>query len=450
MSILDFIAFFVYTIIFSFIFSLYRKKIKSPSLRRHHRNAFWLKVSASFLYALFVLYISRGDTTTLYYPEGYNLYKKVLTDDTNLPLLFGAGTDIDASMLANPNQYGYFYDDSNFMVIRLTALFSFFTFGKYMVINLVFAMIAFSGIWKLYSFFVSQYPELEKQFAIAVLYLPTFTFWSSGILKDPLSIASLGWFTYAIYEIAVLKKGLIKNSIAVLISVYIFSVVKIYILVAYIPAFFIYLLLINAQFIKSTIGKILLVGGFLIGSIVGFSLISSSMQSAVVEYTGEDITDGITQYQKNYNSQKEKAEGSYFSLGVEFDGSLGSLVKVAPAAIVATFFRPFIWESRNVSTLLSSLESLSLMLFTLYVLRKVGLKNFIVTIFKKPIVLYCFMFSMVFALFVGATTLNFGTLVRYKIPCMPFYVISLFLILYFDRKKKVELAKRIEPEVSIA
>ena len=42
--------------------------------------------------------------------------------------------------------------------------------------------------------------------------------------------------------------------------------------------------------------------------------------------------------------------------------------------------------------------------------------------------MYCFVFSVVFALFVGASTLNFGTLVRYKIPCLPFYLIALFLI----------------------
>jgi len=73
-------------------------------------------------------------------------------------------------------------------------------------------------------------------------------------------------------------------------------------------------------------------------------------------------------------------------------------------------------------------------LFTLFVLIKVGIRKFIISIIKRPIVLYCFFFSIVFALFVGATTLNFGTLVRYKIPAMPFYVISLFLILFYNNK----------------
>ena len=67
--------------------------------------------------------------------------------------------------------------------------------------------------------------------------------------------------------------------------------------------------------------------------------------------------------------------------------------------------------------------------------------------------MFCFFFSILFALFVGATTLNFGTLVRYKIPCMPFYVIALVLILDVAKKRKAALrlkkAAVIESDVAI-
>ena len=449
MDFLDFIAFLIYTIIFSFIFSVLRKKIKDEKLRIYHRNAFWLKVLASLGYSLFVLYISPGDTTTLFYPEGHNLYMAILKDPSKLNLLFGPGTAIDANILANPNQIGYFREASNFMVLRITAILCFFSFGKYMVVNLMFSMIAFTGIWKLYLFFYEQYPELYRHFAIAILYLPTFTFWSSGILKDPLAISALGWFTYALYQVAYKKRNLLKNSVIIGLAMYLFSVIKVYILVAYLPAFIVFLLLKNAMILKNNFTKGILVIFFIAGSILGFIALSGTMQGAVEEYSGSDLTEGISSYQENYEKQKSKNEGSYFSLGVEFDGSTGSLIKIAPAAIVATFFRPFLWESRKISTLLSSFESLAIMLFTLFALKKVGLKKFISTILKKPVVLYCFFFAMVFALFVGATTLNFGTLVRYKIPAMPFYVISLILILYFNNKLKVKpvnLSQRI-PEI---
>src|SRR5665647_2084767 len=87
MNFLDFIAFLVYTMIFSFIFSISRKKIKNEKLRAYHRNAFWIKVFASFCYSIFVLYISLGDTTTLYFPEGHNLYQLILNDPSKYHLL---------------------------------------------------------------------------------------------------------------------------------------------------------------------------------------------------------------------------------------------------------------------------------------------------------------------------------------------------------------------------
>ena len=434
MSFFDLIAFFLYAFLFYFIVSVQAKKLKDARLAVFLRNAFVVKVFASFCYSLFVLYLSKGDTTTLYFPEGYNLYRLILKDPSKLHLLFGEGSAIDAHLLANPRQIGYFNEASNFMVIRVTALLCFLCFGKYMVVNLFFAMIGFTGIWKLYLFFYDQFPKLYKHLAIVILFLPTFTFWSSGILKEPIAIFALGWFTYAWYQLAYYKRRIVRHSLMVVFTIYLFTVIKVYILVAYLPAFFVFLLLKNAMLVRRKAAKVFVVISFLAISVFAFVLLSDVMADALVEYSGEHLTEGISSYQQNYQRQNQKSDGSYFSLGVEFNGTLGSLVRIAPAAVVATFFRPFLWESRNISTLLSSLESLVVMLFTLYVIFKTRPMPFLSTIMRQPVVLYSFIFSITFALFVGATTLNFGTLVRYKIPAMPFYLVSLILILYYNNK----------------
>lgn len=442
MSFLDFLLFFLYCFIFSFIFSIHRKKIKDLKIRTYHKLSFWYKIFFCFCYSMFVLYISMGDTTALYYPEGSYWYRTLLDDPSQLEHFFGAGNQLDKTEIGNPYLIGYYNDESNFFVIKLTALFSFLCFGQYMVINLFFALIAFSGLWKLYEFFISQYPKLHKQFALAILFLPTLTFWSAGILKDSLSIAALGWFTFSVYQLLYHKRKIIINSLIVFLCLYIFSIVKVYILVAYLPAFVVFLLLKNAMLLKNNLARFGLILFFIVGSILGFVALSSTMKEAVSDYAGEDITEGVGEYQKNYDAQKQKMEGAFFSLGVEFDGSTSSLLKVAPAAVVATFYRPFIWESRNVSTLLSSAESSVLMFFTLYLFFKVGFFKSIKTVFKQPIILYCLFFALVFGLFVGATTLNFGTLVRYKIPAMPFYVCSLYLILYHNPKTNLPKTKK--------
>ena len=66
-------------------------------------------------------------------------------------------------------------------------------------------MMSFTGVWRLFRFY-EQYPRMHKQLAIAIIYLPTFVFWSSGILKDPLCIGAMGWVTYSLYAIFIKRK----------------------------------------------------------------------------------------------------------------------------------------------------------------------------------------------------------------------------------------------------
>ena len=54
-------------------------------------------------------------------------------------------------------------------------------------------------------------------------------------------------------------------------------------------------------------------------------------------------------------------------------------------------------------------------------------------------ILFSFVFAIFFAFAVGLTTSNFGSLVRYKIPSLPFFLASLYMIRYNrDREKQAE------------
>ncbi len=433
MDILDFIVFFIYIFIFNLLFSQFRKRYKDPVLRYHHRMAFWIKIFASFAYSIFVLYVSKGDTTALFFPEGNNIYKMILEDQTKIDLFFTPAREFDESLLWDSYNKGYLKVESNFAVTKIVAFFSFFTHGKYLAINLIFAMVAFTGVWRLYLFFYEQYPQLHKQFAIGILYLPTFVFWSSGILKDSLCIAALGWITYSTYHLIYDRKNAIVNMALIVLAAYVLIVLKVYILVSYIPFFLMFIMLRNITFLKSIVAKLGLIALFIIVSVLGFVELSNNTEKALGSFASQGLTKSIATYQHNYEVQQSDGTSS-FSLGVEFDGSLSSLASLAPAAIIATLYRPFLWESRKLSTLMSSLESLALMIFTIMVIYRVGPWAFGKTIILQPIVTYCLFFSLIFALFVGATTLNFGSLVRYKIPAMPFYVCGLFLVLFFNNK----------------
>jgi hypothetical protein len=433
MNYLDFLLFPVYVLLFYFLFSARRKNYTDPILKHYHKQGFWIKIVAVMAFTFFNTMISVGDSFLLFFTEGSHICHMILKDSSQIKWLYLPSIDYDQTLLKNPNNMGYLKGENNYMIIRITALLSFFSFQKYLILNLFFSMLSFSGVWRLYRFFYEQYPHLHKQLAIAILYLPTFVFWSSGILKDPICTGALGWLTYALYETFYKKKDLVKNFIIIFVSGYLLYVIKVYILISYVPFFFLFLVLKNVNLIKSRVMRIGFVVGLIVVAITMFTTVMAQLAGTLGAYGGEDVTKNISIYQKAYAEQEDV--GSSFSLGVEYDGSVQSLLKIAPAAIVATLFRPFIWESKKISTLFSSIESMFIMFFTLSVLYKAGPVNFVRSIAKDPAVLYCLLFSLLFALFVGATTANFGTLVRYKIPCMPFYVVAMFIIQDRIRKK---------------
>ncbi|MBL7729907.1 MAG: hypothetical protein JNM88_01925, partial [Chitinophagaceae bacterium] len=103
-------------------------------------------------------------------------------------------------------------------------------------------------------------------------------------------------------------------------------------------------------------------------------------------------------------------------------------VSLVLGSIGATFFRPFIWEVNTPIALFSAIESMLFLILTLIFFVRRGISTYFNTIFGDPKLLMCFVFSIVFAIAVGASTTNFGALSRYKIPCMPFYFVMLLLV----------------------
>lgn len=433
----------VYILMLYLFFRAKRRKYTDPLLQKYHKQGFWIKIFASLLFVLYYSYLTQGDSTSLYQYEGNNLYRLILHNSENFKYIFKSGKDFDPSLVKDRFNVGYFRDESNYMVIRLDALFSFVCFGSYAVINLIFASLAFSGLWKLYLFFYEQYPKLHKQFAISILYFPTLVFWSAGLLKDSLCIAALGWLTYSLYGLLYKRKSVIKNCILVFISAYFLAVLKVYILLAYVPFFVLFIIFKNVQSIRFKFLRYFLAPTLIALSVYSFTGILSAYNDELGAYAAEDVTSSIS----NLNHVLEVRTGredaaSNFSLGAEYDGTFSGLIKIAPVAVATTFFRPFIWEAHKISQLMAAVESLVLMFFTLFILLKSGPFRLIKWILSDPLIMYCFLFALVFGLFVGASTLNFGTLVRYKIPCLPFYAISLFLM--YEKVKERAARKALQ------
>ena len=110
-----------------------------------------------------------------------------------------------------------------------------------------------------------------------------------------------------------------------------------------------------------------------------------------------------------------------------------------PAAVNVTFFRPYPWESKKLIVLFSAIESFFLLFLTIKIILTVGIVKMWQTIASDPTIQFCLVFSIIFAFAVGISSYNFGTLSRYKIPCIPFYAFAMVLIYYKNISPKNKL-----------
>ena len=58
-------------------------------------------------------------------------------------------------------------------------------------------------------------------------------------------------------------------------------------------------------------------------------------------------------------------------------------------------------------------------------------KKFFRALLENPFLIFLLSYSILFSLLVGLSTSNFGALVRFKIPFLPFFVCALLLMNYF-------------------
>ena len=124
-------------------------------------------------------------------------------------------------------------------------------------------------------------------------------------------------------------------------------------------------------------------------------------------------------------SQSNKTSSSVYNIG-SIDGSISNFLLIAPKALSVSIFGPYLWEIRNPFMLLSGLESFIFLFLTLKIFKFKNLK----IIYKNPILIFCAIFFIIFGVSIGIATANYGSLVRYKVPLIPFLWTFLIVLNY--------------------
>lgn len=414
---------------------LIRDRVSDHITRKYFIPALTVKIlGALALGFIYQFYYGGGDTFTYFNMGSRQIWAAFQDSPLKAFQLIFADNQFHAEIYQYSSKIYTYPDPASYFVVRIAGLFDLITFSTYSATALLFGASSFSGMWAMFMAFYNYKPVIHKEFAISVLFVPSVFFWGSGLLKDTLTLGALGWLTWSLFNLVVFKKGFLKSSVMLLISFYVIYIVKIYILLCFVPAVIILLLLKNVQKVRQVALRILIIPVVLLIAVLFGYLAVMKVGEDNHRYSLEKISYTAESTARWISYVSEREGGSTYSLG-DYDYSTAGMIRKFIPAVWVTLFRPYLWESHNPVMLLSSLESTFFLLITGYFWFKSGALIFLRMIFKDPVIIFCFIFAIGFSFAVGFSTYNFGSLVRYKIPMIPFYLAGILLMRYYAIKK---------------
>ena len=412
-----------------------RPRVSDENTRKFFFPALMIKMfGAIALGFIYQFYYSGGDTFTYHTHGSRPLWEAFMNSPTEGVRMFFSQGQYGAGLGSIADKVWFWRDPSSFFVVQISTIFDLFTFSSYSATAILFSVMAFTGAWMLYYVFYKTNPKAYRILAFCCLFIPSITFWGSGILKDTVTLAFVGVSTFCIYQVVFQNRIKLLYFVLLAVSFFVIFSIKKYILISLIAAAVVW---ITSGFffkIKSIMLRIVLVPAVTLFCLSLTYLIIQKVMEDDAKYAIDRLaqTSMITAYDIRYGWGARQGDGSGYSLG-NLDGTWQSMITLAPGAINVALFRPYFWEVRNPLMAISAFESLLTLLFTVFVLARVRLS---IVPYLKAEVIFCLVFALIFAFGVGVSTYNFGTLSRYKIPLLPFYW-SALAIIYYSWKRDI-------------
>ena len=419
-----------------------RRMPKNDPLRPYFMKGLLLKLLGGLgVAAVYAFYYKYGDTISYYY-RALQLQGLFFDDPRAYFKVLRVHSAALANIQTSVDLTDRLYDgDATLFVIKSGAILGWICGFSFFGISAWVSFISYSGIWKLFRFFSKLFPHLIPQIAIGLLYLPSIFFWGSGLMKDPFSFAALGWLVFSIYQLFVEKKHKLRSIVNIIIACYVLIIVKVYILGTLMPALIIWAIINYKNRIKTKLIRGLFMPVLLLLIAIGINSLVNTLGTQLTQLATATVLAEVTvKHEFNFKQAKNESDtGSSYPLG-EIEATASSILKAIPRMVNIALFKPYPWETRKIVQFLSGIESFGILIFTIIVLLRSRIIGFFGVIFRSPVLIFFFFFTLIFAFLVGISSGTYGSLVRYKIPCIPFFLTLLFAVNHhYKEKKKLRL-----------
>lgn len=286
-----------------------------------------------------------------------------------------------------------------------------------------FATFAFVGQCAMYRVFREIFPPAyRRRTLLAVFFVPSVVFWSSGALKEAIALGGLGICMLGVWRLLFTRHPL-RGAVLTVLGVFALSLSKAYVLGPLALAVAVWFYWSRragswtpTAFMRNTI--LVLVASLAAG--YGMVYLGELYpQYAVANISAE------TAYLQGLYYQNEAA-GSTYQFG---EATQEAQLSYAPLALLSSLARPFIFEVHNVVSLIAAIEMSALLVMIALVVRKHRVRPLLKRAIRSPVIVFLAVFVCLFGLGVGLGAPNIGSLSRYRILMMPFYVLMIVAFL---------------------
>ena len=377
-------------------------------LRKIFFPALAVKVAAGIAVGLlYQYYYSVGDTW-LYFSDGRLLSTLARSDfSVYWQLLWGSEGELPASAA-----FG-FHEPRALFFVKVVSVFNLISLDNYWVVSVYFSLFSFLGAWFLLKQLAEKIPNSTLPAALGLLFFPSLVFWSSGLIKESLAMAGLYFLVGIFIRLWFSEKFRLSHLLPLLLSIWIVWNLKYY----YAAVFF-------AVGITSLAFKYIITRRGYRGSFVKacafwlliFAVALASVTFLHPNFSPQQLLTVIVDNNEAYSVTSAPEDQVHFC---SLQQSWGSLAMNSPWALLSGLFRPFVWESGTILQFMSSVENLLLLVVFVVAVSKTRQLS---GSSHRMLVFAAMVYVILLAVFITLSTPNFGTLSRYRVGYLPFFV----------------------------
>lgn len=304
-----------------------------------------------------------------------------------------------------------YVEDRTSFFVKIVSLFCLMGGNNYWICAAYFSVISFVAAWYLYRQLVSWKEQVATAAAFSLFFLPSVALWGSGLIKETLALSGLYYLTAMFIRFATGMKMGASDYLVATLALVMAWLFKYYWLAAYLSVLVPSIVLVfvtkrKSYSIRQTI--VVWIGCFLIIGVLS--------TFAHPNFYLDRILHVIVENNARYVRISEPNSLIHFSL---LSATWPSILLNSPLAFISGLYRPFVWEATGATSFAIAIENF---LFVILTIASCTGKR---TASDWRIIFFILVYISILCIFLSLSTPNFGTLSRYRIGFLPFFVFAM-------------------------